>query len=551
MNHNIAANLPILAEKMGTKPAVIFGGMKPDANGNFKYEKLSFSELEERSLLLANRLSEIGLKVGDKVLVFVKPCLNFSAITFALFRLGLVPIFIDPGMGKKNLLRAVEQIKPDALIAEKQVHWLRKLYSNSFQSIKYQITVSGATWWHWGGKLYSIADWITNYEKTSPRPKLEERMYPSGPNDSAAILFTSGGTGIPKGVLYTHDIFNAQVERLKNLFQLGPDQIDLPGFPLFSLFTITMGMTSAIPSMDPSKPSKANPQYLVKNIRDHKATFLAGSPAIWKNLADYCEKENIQLPSVKYLVMFGAPIPIELHQRFKTILPHGHTFTPYGATECLPVANISGKDIEGEIETKVLQGRGTCVGLPAPDTKIAIIQITDDILTKEEQFQLKAPYELGEIAVLSRTVTPEYVGMPQKTSEAKVYGEQGEIWHRMGDLGYLDEQGRLWFVGRKSHKLLYQDKVLGPIPIETLINQIPEIRKSALIQKGKDELEIVIEGKRNSIITEKLEDLISKNNQLSPIKKISFLESFPVDVRHNIKIDRLKISQYAQQGKLQ
>ncbi len=543
-NHNIALNLPQLATAQASKPAVKFGGMKPNQNGEFDYQSLSFSELENRSNFLAHKLREAGLTPGMKVLMFVRPSVNFSAITFALFRAGLVPIFIDPGMGRENLLRAVAHILPDGLIAEKQVHWIRQIYRRSFSSIRFFMTISGSTWWNLGPKLHSIESWLKD------ETKLPTLMHQVSAQDPAAILFTSGGTGIPKGVLYTHDIFNAQVERLQKLFNLTPDEIDLPGFPLFSLFTITMGMTSAIPSMDPSHPSRANAEYLVKNIMDNGATFIAGSPAIWKNVANYCIEKKITLPSVKYLVMFGAPIPLSLHEAFEEILPNGDTYTPYGATECLPVANISASELRGEITSKMLNGMGTCVGHPAPDTEIKIIEITDENIKREEDFNEMPAKRLGEICVLSRTVTPEYVGMPEKTAEAKVQALDGRLWHRMGDIGFKDEEGRLWFCGRKSHRIDLDDHVIGTIPIESLINQIPGVSKSALVCPKKDPI-IVIEGKRSGSLEKEIKVKIQQDDRLSEVKGMAFLEQFPVDVRHNIKIDRLKIRDMAKQGRLQ
>lgn len=150
-----------------------------------------------------------------------------------------------------------------------------------------------------------------------------------------------------RNVVYTHKIYYEQTRLLQELFSLDENEIDFPCFPLFSLFTLCMGMTSCIPDMNPSQPAKADPKQLVQNIKDNKVTFMAGSPAIWEALGSYCIKNNITLPSVKYLVMFGAPVRNELHKRFSRILPNRTTYTPYGATESLPVANISGQMVFG------------------------------------------------------------------------------------------------------------------------------------------------------------------------------------------------------------
>jgi acyl-CoA synthetase (AMP-forming)/AMP-acid ligase II len=548
VNANIAARLPLLAKKYPTRIAVSapIKGKPVNKEKGFIYEELTFSELEERSNLYASQLHHLGLKRGKKVLMFIRPGLDFSAMTFAIFRAGLIPIFIDPGMGRKNLLNAVTQIKPDGLIAEPEVHFMRLLFPKAFRSVKYFVTTKGLTW----GKMASLRKWK---HLSGPQTTLMEYMEPV---DTAAILFTSGGTGSPKGVRYTHKIFNAQVDRLREMFNLNEEEVDLPGFPLFSLFTITMGMKSAIPAMNPSKPSLCNPEWLVRNILDHNATFVAGSPAIWKRVADYCEANTITLPSVKYLVMFGAPVSLELHQKFKTILTNGDTYTPYGATECLPVTNISGSKVLNDCASEMEKGRGTCVGAAAPETIIKIAPITDTPLS-EEDFDWLKPGVLGEICVLSDTVTPEYVGMPKKTHEAKISSSVGRLWHRMGDLGYIDNDGLLWFCGRKGHRVTLNNIVYPSVPQENPFLNIPLVEKCAYVGPLINGVPIpclIIEPKRKLTSHEKndlkikLREMAQTKLPETPIKRVLFHSEFPVDVRHNIKIDRLKLKDMVEKG---
>lgn len=561
MNLNIARKLPELAAIHPDRVAVTAArGNKASGDGAFHYESLTFKELEERSNLYATKLKELGLKKGEKVLIFIKPSLDFSAVTFAVFRLGLVPVFIDPGMGRKNLLEAVSHIGPTALIAEPEVHFIRLLFSKAFKTVGTFVTTKGLTW----GKMQSLAKWRGQYQKTEMKlPKIMEEVKGI---DTAAILFTSGGTGIPKGVRYTHGIFNSQVEKLQEMFKLGPEEVDLPGFPLFSLFTITMGMKSAIPAMNPSKPAKCNPEWLVQNIIDHQATFVAGSPAIWKRVAEYCKAKKIVLPTVKYVVMFGAPVPIQLHKDFSEILPNGDTFTPYGATECLPVANISGKEILDSYSEKMSSGLGTCVGRPAPKTQIKIAPITDEVIASESDITWLENGELGEICVLSQTVTPEYVGMEEKTTEAKIKSayESGDtlLWHRMGDLGYQDEEGMLWFCGRKSHRVTLNEKTIPSVPQETPLLDHPLISKCAFVGpklNGEVQASMVVEPKRKlskteeNTLTKDIQDIfqsLQKDQNPLSLKRVYFHSNFPVDVRHNIKIDRLKLKSMIEQGRI-
>ena len=278
----------------------------------------------------------------------------------------------------------------------------------------------------------------------------------------AAILFTSGGTGRPKGVVYTHKIYTEQTRLLQELFNLTDSEIDLPCFPLFSLFTLCMGMTSCIPDMNPSQPAKADPQQLIQNIMDNKVTFMAGSPAIWEALGKYCEKNKITLPSVKYLVMFGAPVRNKLHKRFSKILPNGTTYTPYGATESLPVANISGKIILEQTAALTEQGKGTCVGVPVPGVEVSIIEISDDIIENISKAKILKPYEIGEIIVKGDYCYHQLLSMhrwKQLWQRLRTMNHSGIAWETWDirmireDYGFADAKLTEWKLLRDYYAL--------------------------------------------------------------------------------------------------
>lgn len=547
---NIAERLVDWANK--TPSNIAISVPKKKFFGGYDYPSLTFQELNERTEKLASEFTSFGLTEGMKVLVFVRPGLNFSAITFALFKMGMVPVFIDPGMGRKNLLHAIAHIKPIAMIAEPEVHFIRLFFKKNFSSIKYFITTGKLSW----GKMRTLSSMLNSTKKVN----FEMKNYNG--DETAAVLFTSGGTGVPKGVRYTHKIFWNQTDMLQELYSLTPEDKDVPGFPLFSLFTIAMGMESSIPAMNPSKPAKANPKKLVQNILDKKATFVAGSPAIWEGVADYCLRNAITLPSIRCLVMFGAPIRTELHRKFKIILTNGTTYTPYGATECLPVANTSGKYILESSRIKNSQGIGTCLGMPAPGVDVKIMQITDSAVESFNNVETQNINTIGEIIVQGPTVTPEYVDMPEKTREAKIFEDNGVIWHRMGDLGYLDENGNLWFCGRKSHRVETNHGLMSSIQCEDIFNRHGLVKRSALIGLGNPGLQrpaIVIERKdgktlkgKNKIVFERELLKLAQGHKLTQgITDIYYHASFPVDVRHNIKIDRLKLRDAAAEGSLQ
>lgn len=509
---NIALRIKEQASLLPDKRAVV--------HGNSFY---TFREFEERSNQMANYFESIGIHRGKRTLLFVKPCLDFSVITFALFKVGAIPVLIDPGMGMKNLLNSISQVEPFALISIDLVHWVRRMKRSTFSSVKVNVFLDD---------LFSE---LRHFPKD-----FQPVQVSSG--DHSAILFTSGGTGIPKGVEYTHGILNAQTEVLQKLFSLTPSDVDLPGFPLFALFTLAMGMTSVIPDMDPTKPSQCDPAKLVKNILAHQITFCAGSPAIWERVGRYCVKNNIQLGSVKHVVMFGAPVRAEIHELFRKVLTHGDTYTPYGATECLPVSLMKGSVVLSETAALTRVGKGVCVGSAVPGAEIKIISVSD--ITESRIFDCPQG-QVGEIIVSGPAVTPSYFQMKEETEKAKIrVGEK--LWHRMGDLGYLDEKNRLWFLGRKVHRVPFQGDLLYPISVEAIFNRHKDVKRSALV-RWKDVPGIVIERHdgRINVSSDFFEELIAlgrSHEKASLIENFWLSAGFPVDIRHNIKIDRSKLS---------
>lgn len=528
---NIAHRIAETAKRIPDKKSVVFSEPQPD--GTYEYPFYTFREFEERSNQFAHKLTKLGIKPGTRTLLFVKPCLDFSIITFALFKIGAIPVLIDPGMGIKNLLRSIAQVRPEAMVSIGLVHWIRRFKPGPFQNIKIKISLN-----HVGGSTDYIYKDLEKEEKTFS-------IYPAEPSDHSAILFTSGGTGIPKGVIYTHGILNAQTEALQAMFDLSETQKDLPGFPLFALFTLSMGMTSVVPDMDPTKPAKCDPQKLIRNIIDNEITFVAGSPAIWERVGKYCAQKNIQLPTVKQVVMFGAPVRAEIHEMFKKILISGDTYTPYGATESLPISLISGSEILSGLAAKTKEGAGTCIGKSVPGIEIKIIKTSDipGLVLNE-----LPKGEIGEIVVSGKQVTPAYFEMEDETRKAKII-ENGKLWHRVGDVGYLDQENRLWFLGRKNHRVQSEGMTHYSIRVEAIFNQHPEVKRSALIEiNGQPALAVERVDKKiqmNEKFKQELLNLAASNQYTSMIQDFFLHEGFPVDVRHNIKIDRTKLSLWA------
>ena len=417
---------------------------------------------------------------------------------------------------------------------------IKGLFGRSFKSVEVPITVGTSTWW-WGGTTLSAC----RLPGEEPFATVQSQR-----DDEAAILFTSGSTGPAKGVTYTHGIFDAQTRHIQSMYDIQPGEIDLACFPLFGLFSMAMGMTVVIPDMDPTKPAKADPNKLVEAIQTQGCTSAFGSPAIWKNVALRCREMGTVLPSMRRILMAGAPVPVWMHEAFGEILTDGAQLrTPYGATESLPVASIGSHEVLSDTHARTRVGGGSCVGLPAPGIDIRIIRISDEPIAEWSDDLELPPGQIGEICVRGEVVTHEYKNEPDHTAAAKI--RRGtEICHRIGDLGYLDDAGRLWFCGRKSHRVrVHKGAEMYTVPCEAIFNAHAEVYRSALVGvAGVPVIVIELEPDARSSegeLTEQLLMLGAANPLTEGIQRVLFHSAFPVDVRHNAKIHRGELATWA------
>ncbi len=537
MTINIAETFVGITKEHGEQIAVI------DARTE---EKVSFIELNGRADTYANYFAREGLGPGDIAILMVTPSVDFICLTLALFKVGTPIVLIDPGMGYKNLLRCIERVKPKFLIGIPKAIIFSKLFPKPFKTVEKVFCC---------GKSFGLLG--PDITKDIQSGGVEYPVYQPTKTDLAAIIFTTGSTGPPKGVRYEHSIFSAQMRLIKEYYAIGPGDVDQPAFPLFALFSAALGACSVIPDMDPTKPARVDPIKFIDSIQKYKVTYSFGSPAIWNVVSSYCLQQGIVLDSVQKVLMAGAPVPYELMKRVRDILPAGASvFTPYGATESLPIVSIEGGEIVSETWEQSRLGMGTCVGRALPGIEIKIIAISDEPLPRLTKDMLVENGQIGEIIVRGDVVTKAYLNNPEETKLAKI--KDGDtFWHRMGDVGYLDNVGRLWFCGRRAHRVVTKNRTLFSVPCEAIINEHPDVYRSALVgvknyDAGSAAVPVIIvEPKRNRIINKKtlIEEVKQRAGQSELTLEIDhFLihKNFPVDIRHNAKIFREKLALWAQ-----
>lgn len=516
-----------------------------DDDGTVRFEGASNRALDRDSDRIARGLEAVGIHRGVRTALMVRPSLDFFALMLALLKVGAIPVLVDPGIGLRRLGRCLTEAEPEAFIGIPVAQAARILLGWGKPSLRVKITV-GRRWFWKGATLDELRQRGEN-EVPYPIAQTDE-------HEEAAILFTSGSTGPPKGVVYRHGHFAAQIEAIRALGQIQHGEIDLPTFPPFALFDPALGMTAVVPDMDPTRPGEVDPRRIIDAAEQFSATNLFGSPALLDTVGRYGERHQVKLSTLRRIVSAGAPVSAEVMARFLEMLPEGaEVLTPYGATECLPVSCISSHEVLSETAAATSAGAGVCVGLPVPSIDVRIIAIDDHPIEDWKATRVLPQGEIGEITVRGPQATAAYYNRPHQTALAKIR-DGDTFWHRMGDLGYLDTQGRLWYAGRKADRVITQNATLFTANCEAVFENHAKVRRTALVgvpAGDHDEPVLCVEllpgvgRKERKEIKKALFEIGASQPHTEDIKRILFHKRFPVDIRHNAKIGRPELARWA------
>lgn len=570
---NVADRLAAIAARYPDGVAVATPG-GTDVAGDNSYSTCTFAELDRDATSLAQGFVELGVEPGTRLVLLVRPGIEFVKLVFALLRCGATTVLVDPGMGRRHLLRCLEATDPEGFVAISPAQAVRMVFRKRFPRARINVTVGRR--WFWGGNTY---------QQLLEQGRASATQLPqTNAGDAAAIIFTSGSTGPPKGVLYTHEMFDAQAAEIQQHYDIQPGGVDMACFALFGLFNSAMGVTTVFPDMDFSRPASADPAKLLAAASDWRVTQAFASPAVWRKLSTYCQEQGEQIPTLAKVFSCGAPVPADVLRSTLACVGAGATMhTPYGATESLPVASIEAGEVLGETAERTDEGAGICVGRKFDTIDWQVIRITDDPIATMADAEEMPTGEIGELVVRGPQVSPAYVVGEEHNAAAKISGasysskapspnpspadggggrpisnsESGLIWHRLGDVGYFDDQHRFWYCGRKSHRVETAEGTLFTIPVEAVINSHPKVLRSALVGVGDPGRKLPVvwfefdeddsEADEDKIQQELLE--MSQNHPLTKTLKVFFAHEkypgFPTDVRHNSKINRELLAQIA------
>jgi len=508
------------------------------ADGRWQDRRWTYRQLNDLSDRLAAGFQRQAIQSGTRVAFMVPPSVEFFAMFFGLLKAGCVPVLIDPGIGLKPLKSCLGEARPEVFIGVTRAQLARMVLGWARGHIKRIITV--------GPRPFALGmryrDLLTENATDFEPPETD-------PESPAAILFTSGSTGIPKGVVYRHRHFAAQVRLVRETYGIRAGEVDLPTFPPFALFDPALGMTTVIPKMDFTRPARVNPEMLVSLIDQYQATNLFGSPALMNTLSRHLEAHSAKLPTIRRALSAGAPVSPAVVERMHLALDAAADIhTPYGATECLPVATIAGRELVGALSDGNRQGKGICVGRPLPANEVRLIRINDQSLARiSDGIEIRSG-EIGEICVAGPTVTDKYWQREAQTRLAKMYDEAGTVWHRMGDLGWIDEDGRLWYCGRKSERVVTSRGTLFTECVEGIANAVRGVYRSALVgvgESGRMTPILVVEpepGQKITPLIARVTRRMADHEETSEVQRIEIRKSLPVDIRHNAKIRRADLA---------
>jgi acyl-CoA synthetase (AMP-forming)/AMP-acid ligase II len=488
---------------------------------------VTFREIDEETDALAAGLAAQGMRPGTRTIVMMSVGPDLVTVVLALVKVGAVPIVVDPGMGLRRILHCYRMVGASAFIGMPAMHLLRKLRPRTFSQVRLSITT--------GGRLPGV---LSLREVSRPGGSPPERRI--GPDDLMMIGFTTGSTGLAKGVEFTYGALDATVRTAGEAYGHTPDDVCLVTSMQFLFLHLLVGATSVLPRIDFRHVARADPAEIARVVGTYDVTAMFASPALLDRLNRHLSSAGHRLPSLRLVVSGGAPVSAEMIDGLRGVLsPGAHIHTSYGATEATPIASIESREL------LALEGVGVCVGRPIGGTRVRVAECSDGPpLTCTDV----PDGEVGEILVSGPVVSRRYLAPVDANARTK-FLDGDVLWHRTGDVGRLDEQGRVWFWGRTDDIVMTDRGPLYPVPCETILNVHPAVYRTAVVRSPSGpvvcvELRAGVSSRAWAGIVEELRSLAREHEATRELTEFVRHRSFPVDPRHNAKIDRRALAEW-------
>lgn len=493
----------------------------------------TFGELHRRVMGIAAGLAAKGVAPGDRVAVLVEPGVDLLATAYGCWRAGAVTVIADRGLGLGGLGRAVRGAHvgwvigtPKALTAARALRWAPRAG---------RFAVGGR---NAARSIATLDELVALDAPLPPEP---------GAGAPAAVLYTSGATGPAKGVRYMHGQMASQLAALTALYRITADDRLVAAFAPFALYGPALGITSTIPDVDVTAPGSLTCAALAAAVESIDATIVFASPAALANVDNTAPAGgDKRLAGLRLVLSAGAPVPIATLRATAELCPDAELHTPYGMTECLPVADIELGDIEVARRGDAGVG-GVCVGRPVVGVDVLIAPLGFEA---DHPVAAVAGGSTGEILVRAPWLSEGYDQLWRVQHEARPRDCEGRMWHRSGDVGHIDPEGRLWVEGRSVHVIDSDPNPITPVPVEVAVERLDGIQRAAAVGVGPagcQQLVIVVENPARADGVAPLAVVTAVRGAVEyPVAAVLTVGDLPVDIRHNTKIDRTAVARWAE-----
>ncbi|MDL5350906.1 alpha/beta fold hydrolase [Microbacterium sp. zg-YB36] len=504
--------------------------------------RVTWRQLDDRVRSLAAGFARIGVRKGQRVSVLVPPGPTLTAVVYACLRIGAVVVVADAGLGVRGLSRAVRGAWPDVVIGE--LPGLAAARALGWPGIHISVPRLPTA----SAKLLGVSHDLPAVAALGAGAPLPDEP---APDDPAAILFTSGSTGPAKGVAYTHRQLSALRDVLAAHFEVAGDTGLVTGFAPFALLGPALGTRSATPDMDVSAPRTLTARAVAAAVRASDARIVFLSPAAILNVvatADALSDDDRRaLARVRTFLSTGAPVGESLLAAAGELMPNAEPHTPYGMTECLLVTDVT---LDGIRAVADAADRGVCVGSPIGTNQVLISALDAD--GRATGTLSAEPGVLGEVVVSAPHLKTSYDRLWLTDRGAVLETPTVGRWHRTGDVGHLDAEGRLWIEGRLPHVLATADGPVAPVGPEQDLEGSDQVRRAAIVGIGPHRLrqavavvETVPAVARPGLASPELTADLRQRTDL-PLVAVLTVPQLPTDIRHNSKIDRTRLSEWAE-----
>ena len=531
-----------------------------DGDGRRRYKRHTYAELSADVEAVAVGLREMGIAERTRTVFMAPPSYEACVMGVALTRVGAFTIWIDPAVGYRNVAERLRRVKPEAFVGNALAHIGRITFGWGPRTLRKLVLTEGPLLP--GGRTitgfppFPGAHSIRSLRKRAPA---EPQPPEVGPDDPCTVLYTTGSTGPAKPTLYPHRNFCQVFRNAHHSWRWDDDDevpVDMAVFPAFLFIPISAGGTMVVPPIDFARqgPAKVNSADLIQVINDCRVESFFGAPILIENLAREALARNLTMPSLKRVIGAGAPIFGPVEEMLSAVMaPDGELAANYGATEAMPSTELSSREHLQGLWDMTEQGAGICVGYALPGVELKIIDIVDGPIDSVGETSELPTGQVGEILVRGKHVSPEYFLEPESTRKNKVPDPEGN-WHRFGDTGYLDAQGRLWVCGRVSERVKAKGGNVFPLQVEPLFDAHPKVRRSALVKVSRPAGELAVlcvevePGVGKSELPglhRELLALAADSAMANKIHAIVFKRRLPVDPRHNSKIERRRLAKWA------